>query len=179
MLRCRNIAKAIRACERLSKGLRDIASGKALEPIANAMQQRGQTLLRDVFRTSTEPDGSPMAPLVYRVGKPLVLTGALSKGARVVVVGVARWGIKILFEVRDTPDVKAIWHQKGTMRGGPTTDPRRAQNRKSFRSGEAESQHIPARKMLPETPQEAARWIAELEKTGQEKLDKVMKRLAF
>lgn len=179
MLRGRNLAKAIRASEKLAKGLRDIASGKALEPVADAMQRRGQTLLRDVFRTSTEPDGSPMAPLVYREGKPLVLTRRLSNGARVVVVGVARWGIKLLFEVRDTPDVKAVWHQKGTMRGGPTTDPRRAQNRKSFRAGEQERMHVPARKMLPETPQEAARWIAELENTGQEKLDKVLQRLAF
>jgi hypothetical protein len=179
VLRARNLAKAIRAGEKLSRGLRDVASGKALEPVADAMQRRGQKLLNDVFRTSTEPDGSPMAPLVYRVGKPLILTGALSKGALVRVVGVARWGIKLLFEVHDTSDVKAIWHQKGTVRGGPTTDPRRAQNRKSFRSGEAERQHIPARKMLPETAQEAARWIAELEKVGQEKLDKVLQRLAF
>lgn len=179
MLRGRNLAKAIRAGEKLSRGLREIASGKALEPVADAMQRHGQTLLKGVFRTSTEPDGSLMVPLKYREGKPLVLTRRLSNGARVVVVGVARWGIKLLFEVRDTPDVKAIWHQKGTMRGGPTTDPRRAQNRKSFRAGESERMHVPARKMLPETAQEAARWIAELEKTGQEKLDKVMKRLAF
>lgn len=143
------------------------------------MRARGQTLLKDVFRTSTEPDGSPMAPLKYRQGKPLVLTRKLSGGARVVVVGVARWGIKLLFQVPDTPDVKAIWHQKGTMRGGPTTDPRRAQNRKSFRSGEAERMHIPARKMLPETKQEAAKWIADLEKTGKDKLEKALRRLAF
>jgi hypothetical protein len=39
--------------------------------------------------------------------------------------------------------------------------------------------HVPARKMLPETAQEAARWIAELEKVGQEKLDKALRRLAF
>lgn len=179
MLRGRNIAKAIRAAEKLSRGLRDVASGKALEPVADAMRARGEKLLRDVFRTSTEPDGSPMAPLVYRVGKPLVLTGALSKGARVLVVGVGSFGIKLFFEVLDTPDVRAIWHQKGTLRGGPTTDPLRAQNRKTFRAGESERQHIPARKMLPETTQEAALWVADISEAGQTKLDKTIERIAF
>lgn len=179
MIKARGLGKAIAKLQKTSAGLRDFASGKALETVADAMRTRGEKLLRDVFRTSTQPDGSPMAPLVYRDGKPLVLTGALLKGAHVAVVGVGFFGIKLFFEVRDTPDVKAIWHQKGTMHGGPTTDPLRAQNRKSFRSGEAERQHVPARKMLPETTQEAAVWQAELDAVGQTKVDKAMKRLSF
>ncbi len=179
MIRGRGLSKAISKLDKLSRGLRDIASGKALESTANAMRARGEKLLRDVFRTSTEPDGSPMAPLVYRDGKPLVLTGASSKGAHVDVVGVDAFGIKLFFEVRDTADVKAIWHQKGTKRGGPTTDPLRAQNRKTFRAGEKERNHIPARKMLPESTQESAIWIADIEDVGQTKLDKTIERIAF
>ena len=179
MVRGRGLGKAIAKLDKLSRGLRDIASGKALESTANAMRMRGEKLLRDVFRTSTEPDGSPMAPLVYRDGKPLVLTKALSNGAHVDVVGVGAFGIKLFFEVRDTADVKAIWHQKGTKRGGPTSDPLRAQNRKTFRAGEAERNHIPARKMLPESTQEAALWVANVSEVGQTKLDKTIERIAF
>ena len=179
MIRARGIGKAISKLGKLSKGLRDIASGNALESTANAMRTRGEKLLRDVFRTSTEPDGSPMLPLVYRQGKALVLTGALSKGAHVDVVGVGAFGIKLFFEVRDTPDVKAIWHQKGTMRGGPTTDPLRAQNRKSFRAGLTERNHIPARKMLPESQQEATIWLVSIEQVGQTKLEATFLRLSF
>lgn len=120
-----------------------------------------------------------MAPLVYREGKPLVLTRQLSSGARVIVVGVGRFGITLLFEVPDTPDVKAIWHQAGTFRGGPTSDPRRAQNRKSFRAGEAEKPHIPARKMLPENQAEAGPWLAELDRVGQEEIDKLLRSIGF
>jgi hypothetical protein len=179
VVRGRGLGKAIAKLAKLSRGLRDVASGKALEPVANAMRTRGEKLLRDVFRNSTEPDGSPMAPLVYRDGKPLVLTGALSKGAHVDVVGVGIFGINLFFEVRDTADVKAIWHQKGTMRGGPTTDPMRAQNRKSFRAGEQERQHVPARKMLPESTQEASLWLVSIEQVGQTKLEATLVRLSF
>lgn len=179
MVRGRNLGKAIAKLGKLSQGLRGIASGKALEKTADAMRTRGEKLLRGVFRTSTEPDGSSMAPLVYRRGKPLVLSGALSKGAHVDVAGVGSFGIKLFFEVHDTADVKAVWHQKGTMRGGPTTDPMRAQNRKSFRAGESEKKHIPPRKMLPESQQEATLWIASIEEVGQTKLDKTIERIAF
>lgn len=120
-----------------------------------------------------------MAPLVYRAGNPLVLTGALSKGARVSLVGVGSFGMLFLFEVPDTADVKAVWHQKGTFRGGPTTDLRRAQNRKSFRAGESEKQHIPPRKMLPETQTEAGPWLAEMSRVGQDEIDSFLRRLGF
>lgn len=179
MLRQRGIANAALQCEHLASGLRGIASGKVLDPVADKMRARGARLLRDVFATSTQPDGTPMLPLAYRDGKPLVLTGALSGGARVAVVGVSARGIVLLFEVPDTGEVKAVWHQRGTFRGGPTTDPRRAQNRKSFRAGESEKQHIPPRKMLPESEQEAAPWLAELSRVGQDELDKIISRLAF
>jgi hypothetical protein len=170
---------AARRLDRLAHGLRDLAAGKALERPADKMRARGATLLRNVFATSTEPDGTPMLPLVYRTGKPLVLSGALSGGARVAVVGVSSRGIVLLFEVPDTGDVKAIWHQRGTFRGGPTTDPQRAQNRKSFRAGESEKQHIPPRKMLPESEQEAAPWRADLSRVGQYEIDQWLQRLGF
>jgi hypothetical protein len=173
------IGAAVRRCAQLAKGLRELASGKGLDRAANMMRTKGQTLLRDVFRTSTEPSGAAMVPLAYRDGRPLVLTGALSRGARVVVVGVGPFGITILFEVPDTSDVKAIWHQKGTVRGGPTTDPLRAQNRKSFRAGESERNHVPPRKMVPETQTEAAVWISAMDTVGQTELDRYLQKLAF
>lgn len=179
MARARGIGQAVKALGRVRAGLLDIASGKALEKTADKMRARGLLLLRTVFDTSTEPSGAAMAPLVYRDGKPLVLTGALSSGARVVVVGVGAFGILILFEVPDTGDVKAVWHQRGTFRGGPTTDLRRAQNRKSFRAGEAEKQHIPPRKMLPETMSEAAPWLAELNRVGQAEVEKYLAKISF
>jgi hypothetical protein len=179
VIRQRGIDAAVKQLGRMSKGLRGLSSGKEIDGIADKMQRHGQRLLRDVFRTSTQPDGTPMVPLAIREGKPLVLTGALSSGARAVVVGSGPNGIQLLFEVPDTGDVKAIWHQKGTFRGGPTTDPRRAQNRKSFRAGEKERQHIPPRKMLPETAAEAGPWLSALDQVGQTELDRILRRLAF
>lgn len=179
MVKQRGLGKAAQACERLAKGLRELAGGRVLSRAADKMRATGHRLLRDVFRTSTEPSGAAMVPLKYRDGKPLVLTGALSSGARVVVVGVGPFGIILLFEVPDTGDVKAIWHQKGTFRGGPTTDPLRPQNRKSFRAGESERQHIPPRKMLPENATEAGPWLAELDRVGQTEVDKHLQKLSF
>jgi hypothetical protein len=179
MFKSRGIPKAIGACAKLAAGLHKLAPGKGLDRVADKMRARGQALLRDVFRTSTEPSGAAMAPLVYRDGRPLVLTGALSSGARVAVVGVGPLGIILLFEVPDTGEVKAVWHQKGTFRGGPTSNPLRAQNRKSFRAGESDRQHIPPRKMLPETTAEAGPWIAELDHVGQTELNQQLQKLAF
>jgi hypothetical protein len=179
MIKQRGISQAIRRCESLAKGLRELAGGKTLNRTADKMRAAGQRLLRAVFATSTEPSGRAMTPLAYRDGKPLVLTGALASGARVVVVGVGAFGILLLFEVPNTGEVKAVWHQKGTFRGGPTTNPLRAQNRKSFRAGESERRHIPPRKMLPENASEAAKWLAELDRVGQAEIDKQVGKLGF
>ena len=156
----------------VSTGLRTLAAGEASVPVADAMAARGSELLDAGFASVTAPDGSAWAPAARDYGHPLLdASGAMRASARCEVVSAEPTRIALLFTIADE---KSIWHQRGTFRGGPTTSALRAQNRKSFRAGEAERMHIPARKMIFDEGETPAPWVAALEVTGQRALDQWM-----
>jgi phage gpG-like protein len=153
-------------------GLRAMARGEATSAVADAMAVRGAELLDQTFATETAPDGSAWAKAARDYGHSLLnASGAMRASARCVVVTDDGTQITLLFSIDDE---KAPWHQFGTFRGGPTTSALRAQNRKSFRTGEAEGQHIPARPMIFSEGEAPAPWVAALEATGQQALDRWM-----
>lgn len=167
-----NLSAMIAGLSGVSTGLRGMASGEATAAIADAMAVRGAELLDQGFATQTAPDGSAWARAARDYGHPLLdASGAMRASARCEVVTADGTRIALLFSVADE---KSPWHQFGTFRGGPTTSALRAHNRKSFRSGAAEGQHTPARKMIFDEGETPAPWVAALEVTGQQALDRWM-----
>lgn len=64
--------------------LREMASGGALKPesptsgkVLELFRERASADVSSYFNSSTNPEGAPWNPLKWRVGKPLILTGAL------------------------------------------------------------------------------------------------------
>ena len=155
----------------VSAGLRAMATDGA-SSVADAMAARGRELIDEGFATQTAPDGSAWTPAARAYGHPLLDdTGSMRASARCEVVTDDGARITLLFSIDDE---KSVWHQFGTFRGGPTTSALRAQNRKSFRSGASEAQHIPARKMIFDEGEAPAPWVAALELVGQQALDRWM-----
>jgi hypothetical protein len=162
----------IAGLSRVSAGLRAMASGEATSAVGDVMAVRGAELLDHGFATQAAPDGSAWAPAARDYGHPLLdASGAMRASGRCEVVSADATRLTLLFTVADE---KSVWHQRGTFRGGPTTSALRAQNRKSFRSGAAEAQHIPVRKMIFDEGETPAPWVAALEVTGQQALDRWM-----
>lgn len=144
---------AIRFADDMARGFDRVAAGALQDAIARPMAALGKRQLLDTFRISSEPSGKPWRPLVARTGAPLVLTGEM-RASSDCAIGPKDdgGGFDLTYVVRD---LKAIWHQKGTQRGGL----RRKSGRGAIREAR---QHIPPRKMLFETARDAAKWIAEL-----------------
>lgn len=168
-----DIGAMLAALRGVSTGLRGLASGDAAGSVADAMAARGAALIDEGFAAQTAPDGSAWAPPARAYGHPLLdATGEMRSSARCEVVTSDATRIALLFSIDDE---KATWHQFGTFRGGPTTSPVRAQNRKSFRgSGAREGQHIPARKMIFSEGERPEPWVSALETVGQQALDRWM-----
>lgn len=167
-----HLSAMIAGLHAVSSGLHALAAGEASAPIAEAMAAHGAELLDAGFASATAPDGSAWAPAARDYGHPLLdASGSMRSSARCEVVSAEPTRITLLFTIADE---KSVWHQRGTFRGGPTTSALRAQNRKSFRSGEADAQHIPARKMIFDEGETPAPWVAALEVTGQHALDQWM-----
>ena len=139
-----------------------MARGELQYALSERLRARGQELLLYTWEEQAAPDGTPWASPARDYGHPLLdKTGEMKSSARVELgPRIDATGFSITFTVADP---KAIWHQYGTHRGGPTTSPLRAQNRKSYRAGESERLHIPARPMLFSDESTAARWIEDLE----------------
>ena len=177
-----HLSPMIASLRAVSAGLHALARGEAVAPIAEAMAARGAALLDEGFASATAPDGSAWEPAARDYGHPLLdASGSMRASARCEVVSAEPTRITLLFSIADE---KAVWHQFGTVRGGPTTSALRAQNRKSgrvtmsgtvsaFHEG-AERQHIPARKMIFDEGETPAPWVAALEVTGQHALDQWM-----
>lgn len=65
---------------KLEAKIRQLRNANKLLPIANKqMAIAAKSLAKQGFETSTAPNGQRWKPLKYRKGKPLVLTGQLSK----------------------------------------------------------------------------------------------------
>ncbi len=139
--------------ERFAAGLDRMADGAWKEPVVTVIGEELLALTHEGFEQGIAPDGTPWLPTLAGndplIGKTRALSGSveLAPGPDDLSVG-----------VRIT-DEKVLWHQYGTKRGGPTTDPLRAQNRKTSRGREARSEgwHIVPRRMLP-TTDNSYRW---------------------
>lgn len=167
-----NVGEMISALRGTREGLGALADGVAETEIAEAMRAEGERLLLEGFAAQTAPDGSAWATARRDYGHPLLrASGDMLSSARCEVVTADGTRIALLFTVADE---KAAWHQFGTARGGPTTSALRAQHRKSFRAGESERMHIPARKMIFDDGEQPAPWMASLEAVGQSALDRFL-----
>lgn len=167
-----HLGDAIARLSAVRDGLRAMAEGEASSSVADAMAERGAALIDEGFAAQTAPDGSAWAPAARDYGHPLLdASGAMRSSARCEVVSDDATRITLLFSLDDE---KSVWHQLGTFRGGPTTSALRAQNRKSFRSGAAEGQHIPARKMIFDEGETPGPWVDALVAVGQQALDRWM-----
>jgi len=150
----------------LAQGLEDAAGGAGQSAVAEAMAERGKDLLKEEFASKTDPTGKPWVPPAHDYGHPLLdETGALKdSGSCDVGPQDDASGFQLTFAFTDE---KAIWHQRGTKRGGVHPSGTR---RKSSVDLPAERQHIPPRPMLPAEGQET-RWREQLEAAGQVTLD--------
>ncbi len=157
-----------RALYQLRDGFRAMASGEMQEEMLRDMSARGTELIQEGFAEQRAPDGNPWRPAARDYGHPLLNASGDMLGSAECTPGPRDdgQGFQLTFAVQDA---KAIWHQFGTFRGGPTSSALRAQNRKSFRSGGrgSERQHIPARKMIFNQGETPDRWINELTKVAQ------------
>lgn len=139
--------------ERFAFGMQGLAAGQWKAPVVTVIGEELLALTREGFEQGISPDGTPWLPTV-KGNQPLIgETGALSGS-----VELAPGPDDLSVGVRIT-DEKVLWHQYGTKRGGPTTDPLRALNRKTSRGreGRPEGWHIVPRRMLP-TTDNSYRW---------------------
>lgn len=178
-----DVSALLTALRMTGAGLRGMAFGTVQQEIVEAMRAEGERLLLATFDTQTAPDGSAWVPAARNYGHPLLnATGEMRSSAHCVIGSRDdASGFSLSFSVDDE---KAVWHQFGTYRGGPTSSPLRAQNRKSgratmsgvtsaFHEG-AERKHIPARKMIFDEGEVPAPWVASLEAVGQAALDRFL-----
>lgn len=161
-----NLAEIAAALRPAQEALARAAGGELAEDIAASMRERGEDLIGEMFASTTAPSGAPWAPPARNYGHPLLHASGDLESSGVVTIG-PRFDAKAIEITFSFGDEKAPWHHFGTKRGGRALSGTR---RKSGADGSGETQHIPARPLLPAEGEED-RWREELEVAGQAACD--------
>lgn len=177
-----DLAAADAALAGLERSLLELARGGERRHVLPPIVARARELADEVYLFDAAPDGTPWVPVKKDDGEALEETGAMRASLSAERGPYNPTGFTVVVSYGDE---KARHHHYGTKRGGPISDDARKpfhpkrMRRGRFENirasslfnpadgtfGRSETNHIPARPLLPIGDIQAPRWESELEST--------------